>query len=562
MHAARWRGGKRHRAPPVACIPQRGNAAASISTTPAKLREAAISARIRAAVRYAPLLACLTLALALFWWQPSRLVSALLVAGAYVAVCLHQWRGFRKHMQPSLALTSDDALVIAYASQGGQARELAERSAEQLGESGMLVDVRALNALDPAALVKPRRALLILSTYGESEAPDNAARFERRLLEENIDLSSLSFAVLALGDRQYSHFCGFGQRIDARLQALGAQPMFDRLEADRVDPGVLRHWQHQLAQLSGNSLFTDWLPPPYQPWRLTARRCLNPGSSGAAVHLLSLAAPSGEARWRAGDIVEVGPRHALARVETVVRELELDPYTLIEGQSLAAHLSRRYLPEPRQLQGCDVNALLDLPLLPHREYSIASIPADDTLQLLVRETSHPDGTPGLGSGWLCRYADVGERIDLRIRNNPSFHGPDADTPLILIGNGTGIAGLRAHLRERAAMRSSRNWLLFGERNAAHDSYFHDELEHWQQSGHLRRLDLVFSRDQAEKRYVQHALRDAADDLRQWVEQGAAIYVCGSLEGMGRDVQQILIGLLGQTQVEQLSEQGRYRRDLY
>lgn len=338
--------------------------------------------------------------------------------------------------------------------------------------------------------------------------------------------------------------------------------MFDRLEADRGDPGVLRHWQHQLAHLSGDSNFSDWLPAPYQIWRLTGRHCLNPGSSGAPVQLLTLAPPSEQTSWRAGDIVEVGPRHALARIEALLHDVGLDPHELFDGQSLAAQLSRRHLPATGDLHGLDAEALLALPPLPHREYSIASIPADGAVQLVVREAFQADGTPGLGSGWLCRYAAIGEEIDLRIRSNPAFHGPDAATPLILIGNGTGIGGLRAHLRERAAHPGSRNWLLFGERNAAHDLLFHEELALWRESGHLQRLDLAFSRDQPEKRYVQHVLRDAADELRCWVGQGAAIYVCGSLEGMGQEVQQILLGLLGQARLEQLSEQGRYRRDLY
>src|SRR5690606_31547735 len=151
---------------------------------------------------------------------------------------------------------------------------------------------------------------------------------------------------------------------------------------------------------------------------------------------------------------------------------------------------------------------------------------------------------------------------LRIRSNPNFHGPAHSTPMILIGNGTGLAGLRAHLRERAAVPGSRNWLLFGERNQSIDYFFQQEIEHWLRTGHLQRLDLAFSRDQLEKRYVQHALRDAADELRRWIDAGAALYVCGSLEGMGRDVQQILVGLLGEARLDELSEQGRYRRDLY
>ena len=238
----------------------------------------------------------------------------------------------------------------------------------------------------------------------------------------------------------------------------------------------------------------------------------------------------------------------------MLHESGLDPHEVFDGQSLATQLSRRRLSATGDLHGLDAEALLALPPLPHREYSIASIPADGAVQLVVREAFRADGTPGLGSGWLCRYAAIGEEIDLRIRSNPAFHGPDAATPLILIGNGTGIAGLRAHLRERAAHPGSRNWLLFGERNAAHDFLFHEELAQWRESGHLQRLDLARSRDQPEKRYVQHVLRDAADDLRHWVAQGAAIYVCGSLEGMGQEVQQILLGLLGQTRLEQLSEQ--------
>jgi len=509
--------------------------------------------------RLSPLLGCLAVAALLLWWQPPRAISAAVVVLVYLAMSLYCWRGQLRRKAASTDATS--ALVVTYASQGGQARLYAERSAEQLREAGMNVQLLPLNALEPSRL-PARRILFVVSTYGEGEAPDNGARFEQRLNAANLQLQDLEYSVLAFGDRQYRDFCAFGRRLDERLRQLGGVPLFDRLEADRGDPGVLRHWQHQLAHLSGNSNFSDWLPAPYQPWRLTGRRCLNAGSSGAPVHLLTLAPPSEKTSWRAGDIVEIGPRHALARIEALLHDVGLDPSALVDGQSLAAQLSRRHLPATGDLHGVDAEALLALPPLPHREYSIASIPADGAVQLVVREAFHSDGTPGLGSGWLCRYAAIGEEIDLRIRSNPSFHGRDAATPLILIGNGTGIAGLRAHLRERAAQPGSRNWLLFGERNAAHDFLFHEELAQWRESGHLQRLDVAFSRDQPQKRYVQDALRDAADELRCWVDQGAAIYVCGSLEGMGQEVQQILLGLLGEAQLEQLSEQGRYRRDLY
>jgi len=521
-------------------------------------------ARPFALLRYAPLLVCLLLAAWLFWWQPPRFVSAGLVLIAYLGVCLHLWRSQRKHAQPCSAPQSAEALLIAYASQGGQARDLAERSAEQLRDAGMSVDIRALSSLDHRTLARPQRALFILSTYGEGEAPDNAARFEQRLLHDGIDLSALEYALLALGDRQYSHYCSFGRRIDARLRELGARTLFDRLEADRADPGTLRHWQHQLAHISGRSDFSDWQPAHYQPWTLQSRTLLNPGSQGAPVFQLRLSPTVNAPHWQAGDIAEIGPRHALPEVERLLRQLGIDPAQPVEGgQSLAAALASRRLPEdPAELHGVDLDGLLALPCLPHREYSIASIADEGHVQLLVREARQLNGRLGLGSGWLCRHAAIGDPIDLRIRSNPGFHGPNPTQPMILIGNGTGLAGLRAHLRERAGTPGSRNWLLYGERSAAHDQLLRDELDAWLQSGHLQRLDLAFSRDQAEKVYVQHLLRDAADELRQWVEEGAAIYLCGSLEGMGRQVHEALADLLGKTQLQALSDQGRYRRDLY
>jgi sulfite reductase (NADPH) flavoprotein alpha-component len=173
-----------------------------------------------------------------------------------------------------------------------------------------------------------------------------------------------------------------------------------------------------------------------------------------------------------------------------------------------------------------------------------------------------DGQPGLGSGWLCRFAEVGATIDARVRTNRAFHAPEASRPLILIGSGTGLAGLRAHLKARAAAGVRWNWLVFGERTAAHDYFHRAEIEGWTASGLLDRLDLAFSRDQAERIYVQHRLREAADVLRRWVANGAAIYVCGSLEGMSRDVHATLVEVLGAEVLERLTDEGRYRRDVY
>jgi sulfite reductase (NADPH) flavoprotein alpha-component len=173
-----------------------------------------------------------------------------------------------------------------------------------------------------------------------------------------------------------------------------------------------------------------------------------------------------------------------------------------------------------------------------------------------------DGRLGLGSGWLTEHQPQGGQVLARVRRNSGFHLPDDDRPLILIGNGTGLAGLRALLRARSLAGQQRNWLLFGERNRAQDFFCGVELQAALATGDLQHLDLVFSRDQAEKRYVQDLLREQAERLRAWLAEGAAIYVCGSLQGMAGGVDTALRELLGDEAVQGLVEDGRYRRDVY
>jgi sulfite reductase (NADPH) flavoprotein alpha-component len=511
---------------------------------------------LRAASDFWPLCACLLLASALLWLRPPRELSAALISITYLALCLHYCWPQRRDQHT----TQTGELLIAYASQGGQAQLLAERSCAQLLASGMPARCIALNQLSSTQLASLERLLLVVSTYGDGEAPDNAARFEHMLLSQQA-LAQLHFAILALGDSGYPQFCAFGQRLQQRLQELKAQPLFDLLCVDCLDAGTLRHWQQQLGHLSGNSDFVDWQPAHYHPWRLQRRSCLNPGSAGAPIFQLSLSSTAA-VDWRAGDIAEIGPRHAPQRVIDCLQQLGVDPHRrLPDGQLLSDALSPLHLPTSRPDKNAIAQWLAELTPLPHREYSIASS-YGGTLDLLVRLQYQADGSPGLGSSWLCQHAEVGGTLDLRIRRNPGFHGPNAATPLILIGSGSGLAGLRAHLQERAAVPHTRNWLLFGERHAAHDALLIDELRAWQHSGHLARLDLTYSRDGNPQRYVQDALRDAASTLHAWLADGTAIYLCGSLEGMGRDVDSCLRQLLGDEQVEQLSQSGRYRRDLY
>lgn len=459
-------------------------------------------------------------------------------------------------------------VLVAFASQSGAAERVAWRSARMLQEAGLPVAVEPLGRLDAGRLARADRALFVVSTFGDGEPPDGARGFQRRVMADAAEprLPGLRYGLLALGDSRYDRFCGFGHSLDQWLRHQGAAPLFDLVEVDRADEGALRHWQHHLGAIGGKADLPDWTAPDYGRWRLVERRLLNPGSVGGPCFHLSLE-PVEAAHWEAGDIAEIGPRHPPAAVAAFLAEAGLDGgqpvtrggRTLALGEAVAESL----LPPPEDVAGLSPQLAADrLAPLPSREYSIASLPADGRLDLLVRQAVRADGSIGLGSGWLTAHAPLGAEIALRIRENPPFRGPAHDRPLILIGNGTGLAALRAHLKARAAAGAGPNWLVFGERQAARDFHHRAEIEAWLADGTLARLDLAFSRDQVPRLYVQHRLAAAAETLRAWVADGAAIYVCGSLAGMAPAVEATLVDILGAATVERLADAGRYRRDVY
>ncbi|MFQ6592727.1 MULTISPECIES: PepSY domain-containing protein [Pseudomonas] len=459
------------------------------------------------------------------------------------------------------------AWLIGFASQSGFAEQLAWQTAGQLQAAGVPVKVQPLGSVSQSDLSQSENALFVVSTFGDGEAPDSARGFERNVLGQDLSLKGLNYSVLALGDRQYEHFCGFARRLHFWLTHQGGNALFAPVEVDSGDTAALSTWQQQLGQLTGHAPAAAWQAAPYENWTLSQRTLLNRDSVGASIYLLGLTPPSPQT-WLAGDLVEVLPRNSLGAVEHFLEGMGLagDDSVVIDGlaQPLEQALATRQLPTHRaHLVGLHAQALVNaLVPLGMREYSIASIASDGVLELIVRQERHPDGSLGLGSGWLTEHAAIGSGISLRLRRNSGFHLPQTPVPLILLGNGTGLAGLRSLLKARITDGQQRNWLLFGERNIKHDFLCRDELHGWLASGDLALLDLAFSRDQAEKIYVQDRLRESADVLRKWLADGAAIYVCGSLQGMAAGVDQVLHDVLGREAVERLIEQGRYRRDVY
>jgi len=405
-----------------------------------------------------------------------------------------------------------DALLVAFASQTGQAEELAWMTASSLSEAGVPARVALLGDLEPEELRAAGRVLIVASTTGEGDGPDAMSWFARRHMTAPADLAGLSYALLALGDRTYADFCGFGRALDQWLRRSGATPLFDRVEVDNGDAGAIRHWQRQLGVVTGHAVQADWTPPAFDRWRLVERTHLNPGSPGGEAWLLAFEPVDHSPVWVAGDIAEIG----------------------LPGD-----------PSPGS-----------------REYSVASLPADGLAEFIVRLMTRPDGAPGLASGRLTRELAVGDPVEMRIRANRGFHGPAPETPLILIGNGTGLAGLRAHWRARAGAAHGGTWLMFGERTSAHDAFLDAELQGALASGVLTRLDRVFSRDPGDGRYVQDLIVQHTDELVAWVDRGAVILVCGSLEGMSAGVHAALETALGADRLLALTETGRYRRDVY
>ncbi|BEV14142.1 PepSY domain-containing protein [Herbaspirillum sp. DW155] len=479
-------------------------------------------------------------------------------------------RAQRAHLDGTATATGGEPVLVAYASQTGQAERIALHTAAALRRSGVAVHLQSLAQSTPESLRHHRRILFIASTFGEGDAPDSARGFEKRLRRAaGQSLAHLHYAILALGDRHYAQFCGFGHTLDHGLRQCGAKPLFPLVEVDRMAGSALRKWESELAAHGLQASVSDILPttaPAWQSWTLTRRVLMNPGSQGGPLYHLELQAADGSSPvWQAGALVEILPRHAPDRIALLLQRLQLDGSVIVKHQgrerTLAEVLAGSILPPHPERQA---QALADQlqPLAP-RSYSVASVPQDGAVHLLVRQVQHEDGL-GLASGWLTEFAPIDTTVQLRLIDNASFAPVPATTPAIFIGNGSGLAGLRGHLRARMqdAQTPSRNWLLFGERNGCYDFLYREELQVWLEQGRLTRLDLAFSRDQAQRIYVQDRLREAADELRQWLDQGAVLYVCGSLDGMAAGVDAVLTDLLGESGLQALIEQNRYRRDVY
>lgn len=444
-----------------------------------------------------------------------RFLLAAIVIATYIVFTVAILRAHRRKAARANAIADavngqSAPMLIAYASQTGYAEQIAKQTARALQAANIPSRVRSLAELSVEELSGTERALFVVSTYGEGDPPDTGLPFVHSVMSHSPALSRLAYGVLALGDRTYRNFCGFGKTLDGWLRRQCAVPMFDLVEVDNADEAALLDWQRHIGALGGATDAPVWTGPRNERWQIAGRRLINPGSAGQPCFHIELKPVEGEKmHWAAGDIAVLTPPGTNAR-----------------------------------------------------EYSIASMPNEGSLHILVRQSRRADGTLGVASGWLTEHAAIGSEIPLRIRSNSNFHSPEDACPIVLIGNGTGIAGLRSHLKAREGLRGARNWLIFGERNAAHDSFYEQDIQRWRAAGVLTRLDLAFSRDQDERLYVQHVIQRSEKEIREWVAQGAIIYVCGSAAGMATAVDEALAVALGRETLNTLLAERRYRRDVY
>ena len=536
-------------------------------------------------------------------------------------------------------------LNVLYGTQTGNAEAVANDLAASARKLGMSPVVQELDAVSPAALAGMRRVVIVCSTYGEGEMPDNAQLFWDALSAPDAPrLEGLDFCVLALGDTGYDGFCQAGKLIDMRLEQLGAARLVARIDCDVDFEDAANGWIAQtlplVAALDGGEAVpvgADAVEPvparsgwsrknPY-PSLLAVNRTLSGKDSAKEIRHYEFDLDDSGISYEAGDALGVFPVNDAALVAALASAVGIDPDAAVDGfdkpfgemltydleistpprelvteaanranDEELTHIMRHGDKEALEswLWGRDVLDLVTLGgrtlfnarellgllrPLQHRAYSISSSPlaAKGRVHLTVASVRYTTG--GRQRGGVCstfladRVGNEG-RAGIFASPNKSFRVPaDHEAPMIMVGPGTGLAPFRACLQERRETGAKgRNWLFFGDQRRSCDFIYEDEMTSFVSEGTLTRLDVAFSRDQADKIYVQTRMKENGRELFGWLEQGGHFYVCGDASRMARDVDQALhevIALHGAMDadkaaeyVSRLKREKRYLRDVY
>lgn len=547
-----------------------------------------------------------------------------------------------------------EPLTILFGSQTGTAEGLAKKLAKDASQRGFAPKVLALNDHEQANLAAGGKAVIISSTWGDGEPPDNAVNFWSWLSADSAPkLESLNYAILGLGDKNYADFCGASRKFDARLEALGAKRVAPRGECDVDYEAPAAAWMEELWGKLGDGRAGSPLPaaggngtngapgvtrptsnkPAYSksnpfPAKLLKNVLLNKPGGSKEVRHYEIALNGSGLSYEAGDALGVVPVNCHELVDDVMAALkakadenvklgdkivslrealthQLDitkpSQELLAAVAKAAperELAALLAPERRDdlkqwlwgRQLLDLLHLLPAPMpvaefvgylkkMAPRLYSISSSPKAHPGEVhltvsAVRYESHGRVRKGVASTFLADRVGDADYVKVFVQPSHGFKPPaNGDTPMIMVGPGTGIAPFRAFLEERLATGAKgSNWLFFGDQTRSSDFLYEDLLTGWQNDGFLTRLDLAFSRDQAEKIYVQNRMLEHGAELWSWLETGAHFYVCGDASRMAKDVDAALHAIIEQhggksadeakAYVEKLKSNKRYQRDVY
>lgn len=538
-------------------------------------------------------------------------------------------------------------LNVLVGTQTGNAEALAMDIAAAARTQGMQPVVTALDDVSMNSLGSMKRVIVVTSTYGEGEMPDNAQLFWEALAADSAPrLDEMNFAVLALGDTGYDGFCQAGKLIDTRFEQLGGRRMKARIDCDIDFEDAAAAWIGEalplalavdggkeaavtMADIAAQSTRakSGWSRKnPYSAMVSVNRRLSGAGSSKEIRHYEFDLRESG-LDYEAGDALGVVPLNdpklagallghfeAVAdsqvagldrpvgdallniyEISTPSRELVAEigkragheelSHILANGdkEQLAAFLWSKDILDLLNLGGKPFFELAEfvtfLKPLQHRAYSISSSPllAKDSVHLTiasVRYRAEGRERGGVCSTYLADRVEAGQSAGIFVSPNKAFRVPqDDNAPVIMVGPGTGIAPFRAFLQERQARGArGKNWLFFGDQHRQSDFIYENELGDMSRDGVLTRLDLAFSRDQAEKIYVQSRMRQNGKALYQWLEEGGYFYVCGDATRMAKDVDDALHSIISDEAgisaeaasdyVNRLKREKRYLRDVY
>jgi sulfite reductase (NADPH) flavoprotein alpha-component len=531
-------------------------------------------------------------------------------------------------------------LTILFGSQTGSSESLAKLAAKEAGKHGFAAIVMDMVKFSTAKLAQEKNILIITSTYGDGDPPDNAKALHAALHAPDAPrLTGLRYSVCGLGDTNYIQFCQCGKNFDAQLEKLGATRASVRVDCDLDYEAKFATWlKAALAALGAteaaataetpseiSNLKSEISSPAAGSTRknpflapLLCSRVLNAAGSAKEVRHVEFSLEGSGLVYETGDALGVFPQNSPELVAELLTTLGCDgeeavPVPNGSTTSLRHALTAHYdlgKPSPELISrfaaptsgggaatATVVLHLIDVvlarpetrlapvdfvrllrPLQP-RLYSISSSlrahPGQVHLTVgAVRYEAHGRARHGVCSTFLADRCTPGTAVPVYVHGNKAFKLPaDSAAPIIMVGPGTGIAPFRAFLQERRATGAKgKNWLFFGDQRESTDFLYRDELLSWQRDGHLARLDLAWSRDQAEKIYVQNRMLEQAAEIYAWFEAGAYFYVCGDASRMAKDVDAALHKIIERAggksaaqaadYVQSLQAAKRYARDVY